>query len=69
MDPELDKRLVTLEAKLDATYVKAKKTYTIMLWTSLIQLAFFVLPIIGIALLAPTLLSTMTGQVSGLQGL
>ncbi len=69
MDLELDRRLVALEAKIDATHLIVMKTYRIFWWTAVVSVVFFVLPLIGIAFVAPSFLTSMTAATSGLQGL
>ncbi len=69
MDDELREKLTKLEAKIDAIHLIVMKTYRIFWWTAVVSVVFFVLPLIGIAFVAPSFLTSMTAATSGLQGL
>ncbi len=58
MDPELNSRLTVLEQKVDATYRVAHSARTMFLWTIILTVAFAVIPLIGIAIVLPTLLKS-----------
>lgn len=60
MDPELSQRLAAQEQKLDAIYVSVEKTRKYFQWTLIATIVMFVLPLIGIALILPWFVSTMT---------
>ncbi|MBP6855573.1 MAG: hypothetical protein KBC26_01185 [Candidatus Pacebacteria bacterium] len=60
MDQELRDKLTTLEQKIDATLTSAEKTRKYFLWTLIITVVVIVLPLVGIALLLPMLLSSIT---------
>lgn len=66
MDEELKKRLTLLEQKIDATYASAEKTRKYFLWTLIASVVAFVLPLIGVLLAIPFLLSTISSQYQGL---
>ncbi|KND50042.1 MAG: hypothetical protein AB203_03575 [Parcubacteria bacterium C7867-008] len=66
MDPVLEARLTTLEQKIDAVYVSTEKTRKYFMWTMIISIVLFVLPLIGAALLVPTFLSSYTSSIDAL---
>ena len=66
MDQELIKRLESLEQKIDATYVSAEKTRKYFLWTMIITLLVFFLPLIGLIFVLPMFLSSYLGGMEGL---
>lgn len=66
MEPALETRLAALEQKIDAVYVSAEKTRKYFLWTMIISVALFVLPLIGIVLVAPAFLSSYVGSIDSL---
>ncbi len=51
-------RLGRLEDKLDAVQKTAEKTRKYFLWTAIVTLALFVLPLLGIIFIAPLFLGT-----------
>ncbi len=59
MDQDLEKRLATLEQKIDATFKVADKTRKYMLWTGIITVAMIILPLIGLAFVIPQYLNTL----------
>ena len=56
MDQDLEKRLATLEQKIDATYVAANKTRKMFLWTLVIAAITTILPLIGLLFAIPKLI-------------
>lgn len=66
MDPQVQQRLDTIEAKLDATYAKVHKTYRmfqIIMWVTIIA---FVLPAIGLIFAIPAFINSYTSSLNGL---
>jgi len=61
MDEEIKNILDQHAQKLDAIYTSTEKTRKYFLWTLIASAVFFLLPLIGIALILPTLMSTLTG--------
>ncbi len=57
---ELLKKIAEQDKKIDAIYVSVEKTRTYFLWTMIATLIAFVLPIIGIAFIAPWVMQTLT---------
>ena len=66
MDEELKKKIEEQGIKIDAIYKSVEKTRKYFLWTGIITLALFVLPLIGLMFVLP---SFMKDYVGGLQGL
>jgi len=59
MDQDLEKRLVVIEQKIDATFKATDKTRKYLLWTFIISVAVIVLPLIGLAFTIPKFLETL----------
>ena len=57
-DVELRQRLDTLEKKINDAFVAADKTRKYMMWTGIISLALFVLPLIGLLFALPQFINT-----------
>ena len=54
MQPDIIiQKIDALEKKIDAVYASAEKTRKYFLWTTILSVAFFVLPLIGIAFALP----------------
>jgi hypothetical protein len=66
MDQELVARLDAQDRKLDAIYVSVEKTRKYFLWTMIASIVMFVLPLLGIMIAIPWLLSTLSEAYSGL---
>ncbi len=60
MDEELKNRLDTLEKKTDAIYVSVEKTQKYFLWTLVATVVMFVLPLLGVVLVLPWFVGTIT---------
>jgi predicted ferric reductase len=58
MEPELTQRLATLEEKVDKMYASVEKLRKYFLWTGIITVLLFVLPLIGLVFAIPSFLST-----------
>ena len=66
MDPEILKKLNEQENKLQMIYVSVEKTRKYFLWTLITTLIMFFLPLLGLAVAIPWLLSSL-GNAYGLQ--
>ncbi len=64
MDPEIAKRLEVVESKLDAVHRSIERMRKYFLWTLIITIAVILLPLIGLAFVIPTFLSTY-GNLGG----
>lgn len=65
MEPEIKKMINDCEKKLDAIYESTEKTRKYFLWTLILSLVFFILPLVGIALVVPFFLESITGNLEG----
>ncbi|PCI89985.1 hypothetical protein COB18_02600 [Candidatus Kaiserbacteria bacterium] len=66
MDQELQKKLDTQDAKLNAIYVSVEKTrkyFLLIIWGSVIAV---VLPIIGLMVVIPKFIGSYLGALDGL---
>lgn len=59
-DIELKKRFDDIEKKLDDTFRAADKARKYLMWTGIITIALFVLPLIGLMFAIPSFISTYT---------
>jgi type IV secretory pathway component VirB8 len=66
MDNETSQRLALLEEKIEKIYVSVEKTRKYFLWTLIISVLLFVLPMIGLAFAIPAF---MTNYVDPIQSL
>ena len=66
MQGESMKRLADLEAKIDAIYISVEKTRKYFMWTLIISVALFVLPLIGLVFAIPAFMNNYVGSLQGL---
>ena len=66
MEPNILQKLQEQESKIDAIYASVEKTRKYFLWTLIITIVLFIVPLIGLIFVIPSFLSTYT---TGLQGL
>lgn len=64
-DQELRQKLDLLEKKVDATFRSAERTRKYILWTIIITVALFVLPLIALIFVIPSFINTYS-QIGGL---
>lgn len=60
MDQELAQKFEEQDRKLDAIYVSVEKTRKYFLWTLVATAVMFVLPLVGIMIAIPWMLSTLS---------
>lgn len=60
MEPEILKKLEEQEKRIHDIFVSVERTRKYFLWTLIISIAVLVLPLVGIVLLLPTVLSTIS---------
>ena len=60
MDQEILKKLEEQEKKIDLIYVSVEKTRSYFLWTMILSIVFFVLPLVGVMFAVPFLMSTLS---------
>jgi len=61
-----EKRLTDLETKIDKIYVSVEKTRRYFLWTTVITIAVFVIPLIGLMFVLPSFMSNYVDSLNGL---
>lgn len=66
MEQEILNRLKAQEELTAKIYISVEKTRTYFKWTFYTTIAFFILPLIGLAFVIPVFLNTLTSQYSGL---
>jgi len=66
MDQDILKRLAAQEEKIEKIYISVEKTRKYILWTGIITLAIFVLPLIGLLFIMPSFIDTYTQTLQGL---
>lgn len=59
MDPEIVRRLEEQDILLERIYASVEKTRKYFLWTLIVSIVMFVLPLVGILAAIPWLLSTL----------
>jgi len=59
--------LKELNRKIDEVYISVEKTRKYFLWTMIITLALFVLPLIGLMFMIPSFLSNYTDTIQTLE--
>ena len=66
MEQNLEQIIQDQQAKIDKIYISVEKTRKYLLWTMIATIAFFVLPLIAMALFLPSLISSYTETLSGI---
>jgi hypothetical protein len=64
MDEQLKARLDAQEAKIDAIYTSVEATRKYFMWTLIITVLLFVLPLVGLVFAIPSFLSMYTDPTS-----
>lgn len=60
MDESVLKKLEEQEKKIDAIYISVEKTRKYFLWTLILSLVFFLLPLVGILFAIPFFLNSLS---------
>lgn len=63
-EADIAKRMAVLETKIDEVHKYVKRLYNIFLWTGIITVAMFVLPLIGLMFVIPSFISSYTSMGS-----
>jgi hypothetical protein len=63
---DINKKIATLEAKVDMIYASVEQTRKYFKWTLIITLVLFFLPLIGLTFAIPAFLNNYVGQIQGL---
>jgi len=57
------KKLAEIEAKVDAVYKSAEKTRKYFMWTLIISVVLFVLPLIALVFVIPQFITALSGNL------
>lgn len=60
MEQEILNKLKELDEKVGKVYISAEKTRKYFQWTMIATLIFFILPLVAIAVILPSLISNIT---------
>jgi hypothetical protein len=66
MEQEILQKLEDQQKKIDATYASVEKLRKYFLWTLIVTVVTFVLPLIIVLIALPWMISTITNVYSGL---
>lgn len=66
MEEEILKRIKSQEEKIDQIYKSVEKTRKYFLWTLLVTIFMFILPILGIILIIPWFIKAMSSAYGGI---
>ena len=66
MEQEVLKKVLEQEEKINKIYISVEKTRKYFLWTMIITIALFVLPLIGLAFVIPSFLGNYVGTIQSL---
>jgi len=64
MEEEILKKIEMQDKKLEEIYRSVEKTRKYFLWTLIVTLALFILPLIGLLLIIPKFLSIYTNSLN-----
>jgi hypothetical protein len=62
MEEEILKKIEAQDKKLEEIYISVEKTRKYFLWTLIITAVTIILPLIGLLIIIPKVLSTMSGN-------
>lgn len=65
MNPDMAQQLKEQREMIEKIYISVEKTRKYFLWTMIITIALFVLPLIGLMFAIPSLISTYTTALGG----
>lgn len=68
LDPELAARLDEISRKADQAYQSAEKVRKYIFWTGVVTIAFFVLPLIGLAFAIPAFMNSYLAPINTMTG-
>ncbi|PIR57762.1 MAG: hypothetical protein COU71_02310 [Parcubacteria group bacterium CG10_big_fil_rev_8_21_14_0_10_38_31] len=66
MENEILKKIEESDQKIDEIYKSVEKTRKYFLWTLIITLAVFILPLIALAFIVPSFLSSYSATLEGI---
>ncbi|MDP3901101.1 MAG: hypothetical protein Q8Q38_02065 [bacterium] len=65
MEEDVKKALEEQRELLNRVYDSVEKTRKYFMWTLILSVAFFVVPLIGLLIIIPTVLRTLTSGLAG----
>lgn len=68
IEPDVAQKLDALKQQIDAIYVSVERTRTYFLWTLIVTLVLFVLPLVGLVFALPAFLGSYTETISSFNG-
>jgi hypothetical protein len=66
MEQEIYKKLIELEEKINRVYISVEKTRKYFMWSMILTISLFVLPLIASIFIVPSFISNYTSNLSGL---
>lgn len=66
MNEEISNKLKELEGKIEKIYISVEKTRKYFQWTFIATIVFFILPLIVIAVILPSLMDSITNVYGGI---
>lgn len=64
---EIKRELAEMRSILEATYASAEKTRKYFLWTMVAAIVTFILPLVGVMLVAPSVIGGYTSSLESIQ--
>jgi hypothetical protein len=66
MEPQIHEKIAQLEAKIDKIFASVEKTRKYFLWTMIVTLVLFILPLIAMVFVIPSFLTSYTSTLQDL---
>jgi hypothetical protein len=66
MDPEANEKIKAISQRVEEIFVSVEKTRKYFQWTLIITIATIVIPLIGLAIVIPFFLRTLSSSLNGL---
>ncbi|MBU1203133.1 hypothetical protein KKH39_03805 [Patescibacteria group bacterium] len=66
MEKELQQKIEDLQSKVDQMYKLAMTVKKMFIWSMILSLLFFVIPLIILIFMLPSMINTISGAYSGL---
>lgn len=66
METDINLKIAELSAKIDKIYISTEKTRKYFLWTMIITVVLFILPLVGLAFALPSFMSSYVGNIQSL---
>jgi hypothetical protein len=66
MDPETNAKIEAIGQRVEEIYISVEKTRKYFQWTLIVTVATIILPLIGLIIVIPWVISTYSSALSGL---